>query len=76
MLLIGGRLVVNCITAGGEQKSPLIIIDTITDKIISHSEPSGQPFVTPDSRHLVVMRDADDSISVSYVDDGGKYFYI
>lgn len=64
-------MAVNCVTKGGEEKSPLVIIDALTDTIVSHTVPSGRPYMSPDGRRFVVVRDADNSITVSRVDDTG-----
>ena len=67
-LLTGGKVVVNC----GSQTPGLLVLDYLTDEVLQMLNVTGDPYVSPDSRFLVTVDNAELKISVYTVSDEGK----
>ncbi|ESO87027.1 hypothetical protein LOTGIDRAFT_183454 [Lottia gigantea] len=67
---IGGHVVVECVIPSSE-KTLQIVLDYITDAIISHISLPGRPFVSPDSRHLVTVDYFSGKVAVSTISQDG-----
>ncbi|KAK6171025.1 hypothetical protein SNE40_019287 [Patella caerulea] len=67
---IGGHVVVECVVPS-TRKTLQIVVDYITDAIVSHLAVPGRPVVSPDSRHVVTVDFLSGKISVSNVTPEG-----
>ena len=64
-------MVVECVSPVSHQTLQLVM-DYITDAVVSTAVLSGKPFVSPDSRHVVTVDDLTGKISVAGVSNEGK----
>ena len=65
---------VQCAPHGSENtKSSRLVLDYITDVIVSHSESGGDIYVSPDSRYVILIDNEGNSVTVSSVADSGTY---
>ena len=55
----------------GSKMSSHIMIDYITDEIVSHPDSGGDVYVSPDSRYIVVVDSEGNTLTVTSVTDDG-----
>ncbi|KAL8580581.1 hypothetical protein ACOMHN_046784 [Nucella lapillus] len=67
---IGGHVVVECVSPVNHQTLQLVM-DYITDAVISTTVLSGHPYVAPDSRHVVTVDDLTGKVSVTGINNEG-----
>ncbi|XP_076460170.1 uncharacterized protein LOC143293140 [Babylonia areolata] len=67
---IGGHVVVECVSAMNHQTLQLVL-DYLTDAVVSTGLVSGRPHVSPDSRHVVTVDDLTGKVSVAGVSNEG-----
>ena len=73
VLFAGGQVLVHCKSATGESlKSGHLVLDYVTDAVLHYSDLSGEPYVSPDGRFMVIVDDAGDTITVHRVQDDGR----
>ncbi len=67
---------VHCKSGGGEQDAnSQLILDYITDAVLEERRLNGDPYVSPDSRFMVVVNDNGDTITVHRITDNGKNMF-
>ena len=70
---LGGQVLVHCSSPLGQpSRSSQLILDYVTDSVLSSSDISGDPYVSPDSRYVVVVDDEGDTITVYKINEDGK----
>ena len=70
---LGGQIIVHCEAPAGEPKhSQHLVLDYVTDAVLSQKDLSGDPYVSPDGRYLVVIDDEGDTVSVNRIEDTGR----
>lgn len=67
---IGGHVVMECVSPLNHQTLQLVM-DYITDAVVSTAVLSGHPYVSPDSRHVVTVDDLTGKVSVAGVNNEG-----
>ncbi|XP_070186937.1 follistatin-related protein 5-like isoform X2 [Littorina saxatilis] len=67
---IGGHVVVECVSPINHQTLQLVM-DYITDAVVSTAVLSGKPYVSPDSRHVITVDDLTGKVSVAGVNNEG-----
>nr|KAG5707712.1 hypothetical protein BaRGS_003287 [Batillaria attramentaria] len=67
---IGGHVVVQCVSPLNHQTLQLVM-DYITDAVVSTAVLAGKPYVSPDSRHVVTVDDFTGKVSVAGVNNEG-----
>ncbi|XP_076455873.1 follistatin-related protein 5-like isoform X2 [Babylonia areolata] len=67
---IGGHVVVECVSLLNHQTLQ-VVMDYITDAVVSTAVLSGHPYVSPDSRHVVTVDDLTGKVSVAGVNNEG-----
>ena len=70
-LMTGGHVVVECVSPVNHQTLQLVM-DYITDAVVSTTMLSGRPHVSPDSRHVVTVDDLTGKVSVAGVNNEGE----
>ena len=69
---LGGQIIVHCeAPAGQPAHSQHLIVDYVTDAVLSQKDLNGDPYVSPDGRYLVVIDDEGDTVSVHRIQDTG-----
>ncbi|XP_046379579.2 follistatin-related protein 5-like [Haliotis rufescens] len=68
---IGGHVIVQCVSKSTHETIQLLM-DYLTDTIISKTAIPGKPFVAPDSKHIVTVDDFYGKVSVLTVSDDGN----
>ena len=66
-------MVVECVSPLNHQTLQLVM-DYITDAVVSTTVLSGRPYVSPDSRHVVTVDDLTGKVSVAGVSNEGENF--
>ena len=69
--MTGGHVVVECVSPVNHQTLQLVM-DYITDAVVSTAMLSGRPHVSPDSRHVVTVDDLTGKVSVAGVNNEGE----
>ena len=64
-------MVVECVSPVNHQTLQLVM-DYITDAVVSTTMLSGRPHVSPDSRHVVTVDDLTGKVSVAGVNNEGE----
>lgn len=76
-LYVAGKIFANCdrTLSDASNISSCFTIDYVTDKAGADSTLTscGDPYVSPDSRHLVIIKDDRKSLIVYRVDDDGRF---
>lgn len=67
---IGGHIVVQCVSPLNHQTLQLVM-DYITDAVVSTAVLAGKPYVSPDSRHVVTVDDFSGKVNVAGVNNEG-----
>ena len=57
--------------AGQPPKSTRLVLDYVTDKVLHQSPLSGEPYVTPNARHMVTVEGDSNTVSVYRITDQG-----
>ncbi|XP_059139429.1 follistatin-related protein 5-like [Physella acuta] len=65
---IGGHIVIQCVS---DHHTVQLIMDCLTDTIISTASVSGQPMTSPDSRHLVTVDNLTGKVTVTSISEEG-----
>lgn len=52
-------------------KSTRVVIDYVTDKVLHQSPLSGEPFISPNGRHMVTVEGDSNTVSVYKINDQG-----
>lgn len=69
-------MIVHCTAPAGQPaRSQHLVLDYVTDAVMSQMDTAGDPYVSPDGRYLVVVDDEGDTISVNKVQDTGRSLY-
>ncbi|KAL8563543.1 hypothetical protein ACOMHN_025397 [Nucella lapillus] len=68
---IGGHVVVECVSSANHQTLQLVL-DYLTDAVVSTGLVSGRPHVSPNSRHVVTVDDLTGKVSVAGVSNEGS----
>jgi hypothetical protein len=72
--LLGGQVVIHCHSpVGPELKSTRLLLDYVTDRVLHQSPLSGQPYVTPNGRHMVTVEGDSNTVSVYRINDQGEF---
>ena len=70
-------MIVHCVNPTGPgHKSWQIVLDYVTDEVLSENELTGEAYVSPDGRYLVVVDDEGDTITVHKVRSHLKHIYV
>ena len=65
-------MLVRCVAPAGQpKKSSLLTLDYVTDAVLSKTDLSGDPYVSPDGRFMVVVDDEGDTLTVHRIGDDG-----
>lgn len=73
---LGGHIVIQCLANEDNGMQPLqLILDYITDTVISNSTIDGIPYVSPDSQHMVNVNKQDGLLTVTKITEDGKFGY-
>ena len=69
----GGHVLVKCVKGTSQDdKEILLQMDYITDIVISNKTVTGTPYISPDSRNLVIVDEHTGQIKVFTVKENGK----
>ena len=74
-----GKLIVNCVTQHVDEKdetSTCVTIDYVTDEVSPCTELIGDPYVTPDAKHLVTVKYDGKMISVYQILENGNRLFM
>lgn len=67
-------MVVHCL---GDPDKPehsfRLVLDYVTDKVLDQEELGGEPYLSPDSRFLVTVKDDGNTVSVHRLGDDGEW---
>ena len=67
-------MMVKCVTSVSSGNTEILLqMDYITDVVISNTTMYGTPYVTPDSRHVVIVDEHTGQIKVFTVTPNGQY---
>jgi len=79
-LYVAGKIFANCDRSSSDVSSNVssfcFTIDYVTDRVVaadSAVESCGDPYVSPDSRHLVIVKDNRKSLDVYRIYDDGRF---
>lgn len=72
MDITGGTILVQCAHQTGEQ-AQLLTLDYVTDAVLSNVSSSATPYVTPDSKYVIMVDEETGKIDIHIVSENGKY---
>ena len=76
-LTTGGKVIVFCHSPVGEpEKTSQLILDYVTDAVLEHNDIHGEPYVSPDGRHIITIDEVGNNMRVFRVTDQGEYTLI
>merc|ERR1719239_230372 len=67
---IGGHVIIECVS-DHEENNLQVVLDHLTDTVLSAISLPGRPMVSPDSRHMITVDDRTGKVVVSSVSDEG-----
>ncbi|XP_005094748.2 uncharacterized protein LOC101862789 [Aplysia californica] len=67
---VGGHIVIQCVSAA-DQHTLQLVMDHLTDTIISTVSLAGRPMVSPDSRHLITVDEFTGKVVVASISEEG-----
>lgn len=75
-VILGGYVVIDCKSPVGQPNKPKqILMDYLTDAVMTVRDVKGIPYVSPDSRYIISIDNKDTSITVQRVNDDGQITY-
>ena len=68
---------VNCeVPANSNEKPKQLLLDYLTNEVLSNTTVHGEPHVSPDARHIISIDEGSDNIAVQKIQDDGKTQYL
>ena len=64
-------MLVHCVNTEGAGRSWQLVLDYVTDAVLSETELNGDAYISPDGRYVVVVDDNGDTLTIHKVLDDG-----